>query len=295
MVTQAPIISRRPRLSIAKARRIRLFSCRGHTGMFECPDGPSRSAATIMKIDIFNHFYPRRFFDEYINVGASFKDMGKRVQALAPIYDLDIRFRAMDEFGDFRQVLTMPQPPVETLAGPDKTPAMARVANDGLAELVNKYPKRFIGFGACLPMNNPGRDAQGTGPRGDDARGQRARRSTRTSTTRPLDDRRVSAGVRRDGAAQAADLAAPDPRRRISRLPDRGQVAVRDLVDVRLAVRDERRHGAPGVLGPVRSPSGHQDHHAPRRRDDSVLRRARRLRMGSAGQAHVRRGLHRRC
>ena len=32
---------------------------------------------------------------------------------------------------------------------------MARAANDGLAELVNKYPKRFIGFGACLPMNNP--------------------------------------------------------------------------------------------------------------------------------------------
>jgi hypothetical protein len=50
-----------------------------------------------LKIDIFNHFYPRRFFDEFINVGASFKDMGKRVQALAPIYDLDIRFKTMDE------------------------------------------------------------------------------------------------------------------------------------------------------------------------------------------------------
>jgi predicted TIM-barrel fold metal-dependent hydrolase len=108
-----------------------------------------------VKIDIFNHFYPRRFFDDFINVGASFKDMGKRVQALAPIYDLDIRFKTMDEFGDFRLVLTMPQPPVEALAGPDKTPLMARVANDGLAELVDKYPKRFVGFGACLPMNNP--------------------------------------------------------------------------------------------------------------------------------------------
>jgi predicted TIM-barrel fold metal-dependent hydrolase len=108
-----------------------------------------------VKIDIFNHFYPRRFFDDFINVGDSFKDMGKRVQALAPIYDLDIRFRAMDEFGDFRQVLTMPQPPVEALAGRDKTPLMARVANDGMAELVSKYPKRFVGFGACLPMNDP--------------------------------------------------------------------------------------------------------------------------------------------
>jgi predicted TIM-barrel fold metal-dependent hydrolase len=108
-----------------------------------------------VKIDIFNHFYPRRFFDTYINVGASFKDMGKRVQALAPIYDLDLRLRVMDEFGDFRQVLTMPQPPVESLAGPDKTPEMARAANDGLAELVNRHPDRFVAFGACLPMNNP--------------------------------------------------------------------------------------------------------------------------------------------
>ena len=108
-----------------------------------------------MKIDVFNHFYPRRFFDEYINVGASFKDMGKRVQNLPTIVDLDARFRAMDEFGEFCQVLTLPQPPVESLAGPDKTPLMARIVNDGLAELVNKHPKRFIAFGACLPMNNP--------------------------------------------------------------------------------------------------------------------------------------------
>ena len=108
-----------------------------------------------MKIDIFNHFFPRRFFDDFINVGAAFKDMGKRVQALAPLYDLDIRFRVMDEFGDFRQVLTMPQPPVETQAGPERTPAMARTANDGLAELVDRHPDRFVGFGACLPMNNP--------------------------------------------------------------------------------------------------------------------------------------------
>ncbi|HVH25426.1 MAG TPA: amidohydrolase family protein [Vicinamibacterales bacterium] len=108
-----------------------------------------------MKIDVFNHFYPRRFFDEYINVGASFKDMGKRVQNLPTIVDLDARFRAMDEFGDFCQVLTLPQPPVESLAGPEKTPLMARIVNDGLAELVARHPKRFIAYGACLPMNNP--------------------------------------------------------------------------------------------------------------------------------------------
>jgi uncharacterized protein len=108
-----------------------------------------------MKIDIFNHFYPKPFFDKYVNLGASFKDMGKRVQAIGPIHDLDQRFRAMDPFDDLVQVLTLPQPPVESLAGPDKSREMAKLANDGLAELCQKHPTRFIGFGACLPMNDP--------------------------------------------------------------------------------------------------------------------------------------------
>jgi aminocarboxymuconate-semialdehyde decarboxylase len=108
-----------------------------------------------LKIDIFNHFYPKRFFDKYINVGASFKDMGKRVQAIGPIHDLDQRLRAMEPWEDLRQVVTLPQPPVETLAGPDESPDMARMANDGLAELVRTHPDRFMAFGACVPMNNP--------------------------------------------------------------------------------------------------------------------------------------------
>jgi aminocarboxymuconate-semialdehyde decarboxylase len=110
---------------------------------------------TAVKIDIFNHFYPKRFFDQYVNVGASFKDMGKRVQAIGHISDIDQRRRAMEPWEDLRQVLTLPQPPVETLAGPDKTPEMAKIANDGLAEVVQKNPDLFIAFGACLPMNNP--------------------------------------------------------------------------------------------------------------------------------------------
>jgi aminocarboxymuconate-semialdehyde decarboxylase len=32
---------------------------------------------------------------------------------------------------------------------------MAKIANDGLAEVVQKNPDLFLAFGACLPMNNP--------------------------------------------------------------------------------------------------------------------------------------------
>jgi aminocarboxymuconate-semialdehyde decarboxylase len=108
-----------------------------------------------MKIDIFNHFFPKKYFDTYVDKGSDLKDMGKRVQSIRNIMDLDNRFRVMDEFGEYCQVLSLPAPPVEILAGPDQSPTLAKVANDGLAELVAKYPQRFLGFVACLPMNNP--------------------------------------------------------------------------------------------------------------------------------------------
>ena len=107
-----------------------------------------------MKIDIFNHFFPRSFFEKYIRVGERGRDMGKRVQHIPTIADLDARLRALDEFGDYVQVLSMPMPPLEVLGGPDRTPALAAEANDGLAELVETQD-RFIAFAAALPMNNP--------------------------------------------------------------------------------------------------------------------------------------------
>jgi predicted TIM-barrel fold metal-dependent hydrolase len=107
-----------------------------------------------MKIDIFNHIFPKKFFDKYIDAGQGGKDIGKRVSNIQTIVDVDSRFRILDEFGDYVQVITLPLPPLEILAGPDKSPELAREGNDGLAELVQKYD-RFLGFAASLPMNNP--------------------------------------------------------------------------------------------------------------------------------------------
>ena len=70
----------------------------------------------IMKIDIFNHFFPKKYFDTYVDVGSDLKDMGKRVQNIRNIMDLDQRFKVMDEFGEYCQILSLPAPPVEVLA-----------------------------------------------------------------------------------------------------------------------------------------------------------------------------------
>ena len=107
-----------------------------------------------MKIDIFNHIFPRKFFDKYIDKGSGGKDIGKRVANTQTIVDVDARLRILDEFGDYVQVISLPLPPLEIMAGPEKSPQLAREANDGLAQLVHRYD-RFLGFAAALPMNNP--------------------------------------------------------------------------------------------------------------------------------------------
>jgi aminocarboxymuconate-semialdehyde decarboxylase len=106
-----------------------------------------------MKIDIFNHLFPQAFFDRYIEKGLP--DIGKRVKAMPTIVKLDARFKVMDEFGDYCQVISLPAPPIEALGGPNETPDIARLANDGMAELCQKHPNRFPTFIASLPMNNP--------------------------------------------------------------------------------------------------------------------------------------------
>jgi predicted TIM-barrel fold metal-dependent hydrolase len=112
-----------------------------------------------MKIDMFNHIFPKPFFDRHIAAGRGGRDIGKRVSNIQTIVDVDARLRLLDQFGEYVQVISLPLPPVEIIAAPDKSPQLAREANDGLAELVAKHD-RFLGFAAALPMNNPQAAAQ---------------------------------------------------------------------------------------------------------------------------------------
>ena len=109
-----------------------------------------------LKIDVFNHIFPKPFFDrlqkEIVNRGAI-----KRWLHIPFLYDLDVRFRLLEEFGDgYRQVLSLSAPPIESI-NPDRqiTIDLARLANDSQAELVRRYPERFPGFVASLPLNHP--------------------------------------------------------------------------------------------------------------------------------------------
>ncbi len=108
-----------------------------------------------MKIDIFNHIFPKSFYDKMISVAPNAKDMNKRVRNIPCIVDLDERFRVMDRFNDYVQIICLPNPPIESFGPPPLSTDLAKLANDGMAELVQKYPNRFPGFIASLPMNDP--------------------------------------------------------------------------------------------------------------------------------------------
>src|ERR1700730_9243542 len=106
-------------------------------------------------IDAFCHFFPQGIFTKLSATTGGTRDIGKRIQGVRTIYDLDARFRIMDGFANYSQVLSRGLPPLEGMVGPDRAPEFARVANDGLAELVAKYPDRFCGYVGALPMNAP--------------------------------------------------------------------------------------------------------------------------------------------
>jgi aminocarboxymuconate-semialdehyde decarboxylase len=108
-----------------------------------------------MKLDVFNHIFPRRFFDRMLAVAPDGKDLHKRVRAIPSIVDLEARFRIMDQFGDYAQIISLGSPPIEAFGPPPLSTELARLANDGMAELVAKYPERFPAFIASLPMNDP--------------------------------------------------------------------------------------------------------------------------------------------
>ena len=106
-----------------------------------------------MMLDIFNHFMPQAYFDR---LGALIP--GHPILTAFPrlktLLDVDARRKLMDEFGDTQHIISLANPPIELIAGPDKTPELARFANDAMAEVCRKYPDHFPAFVASLPMNN---------------------------------------------------------------------------------------------------------------------------------------------
>jgi len=105
-----------------------------------------------MKIDIFAHILPQKYLAAYSKANPA---VDNEVEARnRAVVDLDIRLRLMDRHPDVLQVLTISQPPLEKFVKQADAIKLAKIANDELASLVEKYPDKFIAAVACLPMND---------------------------------------------------------------------------------------------------------------------------------------------
>jgi aminocarboxymuconate-semialdehyde decarboxylase len=106
-----------------------------------------------MRIDAYTHFIPPAFFTKLVDSG--YPDIGKRMRGVPSIYDLDVRKKVVDQFSDYAQILSYPMPPLELFAKGDQIEEMAKVVNDGLADICAKNPNHFPGWVAEAPIGGP--------------------------------------------------------------------------------------------------------------------------------------------
>ena len=115
----------------------------------------------MRKIDAFAHILPARYLarlERHLEKSLDARRLRyyrEGVFYYDPVLtDLDTRWRAIEPFGDYAQVLVLAVPPLEEVGPPPVAAEFARMANDEMAELVQRHPDRFAGFAAALPLND---------------------------------------------------------------------------------------------------------------------------------------------
>lgn len=110
-----------------------------------------------MIVDAYTHILPAGY-QSLLEKKITGRDMSlnsaRYAKTIPTLVDLESRFRLMDDFGEYIQVVSVASPPIHSIAPPDVAAELCRVANDELAELVLKHPSRFAAGIATLPMND---------------------------------------------------------------------------------------------------------------------------------------------
>ena len=110
-----------------------------------------------LKLDIFPHIFPQAYFERMKKIAEGNPALAATIMRwlhIPVLWNLDARKTMMKQFKGYKQVLTLSLPAIEFLAGPEESPALARLANEGMAEIVAQCPDQFPAFVASLPMNN---------------------------------------------------------------------------------------------------------------------------------------------
>ena len=99
------------------------------------------------------HILTPNFVKKYAELVPKIKD---RIEMTTPaVSDLEIRMRLMNRYPHVLQVLTMANLPLERyVEKASDAIELAKIGNEDLADLVLRYPDKFMGAAAILPMND---------------------------------------------------------------------------------------------------------------------------------------------
>ena len=92
-------------------------------------------------IDAFNHFFPQALWDKMMNSEGAAKDIGKRMRGIPCIYDINERLKCVDMFRkdhDYKQVISLGMPPLESLGTPTQVGRLASTAGVTRDRLVQR-------------------------------------------------------------------------------------------------------------------------------------------------------------
>src|SRR6476661_4814109 len=105
-------------------------------------------------VDIYCHIMPEKFSEQMSRIAPRLGNIAARLRGVKKLFDLDERFREMDQFGDYREIISLPNPPIEDLVQAEAGLNLARIGNDAMAELCTRHSDRFPTFVAAVSLTD---------------------------------------------------------------------------------------------------------------------------------------------
>ena len=231
----------------------------------------------MMMIDVFNHFMPKAYLDRLGDAHSR----SRGAHRLSPAQD------AVGRRGAARLARRVRRAAAGALARQSAARADRAARADARSGAAGERRAGGDLPQASRPVSRLHRVAADEQYRGDACgdrpRRERSRRARHPGLHQCRGQAAVGTGIPADlpahGRARSAGLGASHARAEFSRLRQRAGVRGRDLVQLRLALRDHGLHDAADLFAALRRAARPQDHHPPHGRHDPVLRRQDRPRL----------------
>lgn len=104
----------------------------------------------MMKIDIFNHILPEKYYSSMQRLTGRNLPMAN----VPLLTDPEVRIHEMEEHDDLKQVLTLVSPEDIFQANKEHSQYLANLANDEMARIIEKYPSYFIAGVASISLHD---------------------------------------------------------------------------------------------------------------------------------------------